>query len=96
MLEDVCRCVALDELNGHLNKFENVYDVVVECTGSPSGFSTALKAVVPLGAIVLKSTYSGDAHINLSPLVVKEVKLLGSYVSHLLFISDDYYCISER
>ncbi len=53
-------------------------DVVVEATGSPEGLALAKHAVHPRGRIVLKSTYAGEATLNLSPWVVDEVTLLGS------------------
>ncbi len=53
-------------------------DVVVEATGSPTGFSLALQAVRPRGKIVLKSTYRGTVEANLSTLVVNEITLVGS------------------
>jgi threonine dehydrogenase-like Zn-dependent dehydrogenase len=53
-------------------------DVVVECSGSAAGFDLARRAVRPRGAIVMKSTYAGDATINMSSLVVDEVRLVGS------------------
>ncbi len=54
------------------------YDLVVEATGSTSGFSVACRAVRPRGNLVLKSTYTGDVSVNLSSLVVDEVTLIGS------------------
>jgi len=53
-------------------------DVVVECTGSPEGLTLAMQLVRPRGTIVLKSTCAEGGSINLAPLVVNEVKLLGS------------------
>lgn len=53
-------------------------DAVVDCTGSPDGLPLALRAVRPLGTVVLKSTYHGLAPVNLSALVVDEVRLVGS------------------
>lgn len=53
-------------------------DVVVECTGSPAGFDLAAQLVRPRGMLVLKSTYAGDSALNLAPLVINEVTLLGS------------------
>jgi threonine dehydrogenase-like Zn-dependent dehydrogenase len=59
-------------------------DVVVEATGSPSGLELAMRAVRPRGLIVLKSTFAPGRkdekirEINLSPLVVNEVTLVGS------------------
>jgi len=56
----------------------NDRDVVVECTGSPDGLALALQLVRPRGTIVLKSTYAGDARIDLAPAVIHEVTILGS------------------
>lgn len=53
-------------------------DVVVECTGSPSGLAEAVALVRPRGTIVLKSTFHGEAPLNLSPVVVNEVTCVGS------------------
>ena len=54
------------------------HDVVVECTGSPSGLELAMQLVRPRGQIVLKSTHATDRPINLTPLVIDEVELVGS------------------
>lgn len=53
-------------------------DVVVDCTGSPSGLSTAMAMCRPRGTIVLKSTTAEGVPMNLSPLVIHEITLLGS------------------
>jgi alcohol dehydrogenase len=53
-------------------------DIVVEATGSPSGFALARKILRPRGTLVLKSTYHGDINLNLSMVVVDEIKLIGS------------------
>ena len=53
-------------------------DVVVECTGNPDGLALARAAVRPRGTIVLKSTYHGEAAVNLSAIVVDEITLVGS------------------
>jgi len=53
-------------------------DIVVEATGSPSGYDFARQAVRPRGTIILKSTYAGSIEINLSSIVVDEITLLGS------------------
>jgi threonine dehydrogenase-like Zn-dependent dehydrogenase len=53
-------------------------DVVVECTGSPEGLKLALKLCRPCGTIVLKSTYAQPAPLDLSPLVIHEIRLLGN------------------
>ena len=54
------------------------WDIVVEATGSPSGFSLARKAIRPRGTIVMKSTYKGDMTVNFSSIVVDEINLIGS------------------
>lgn len=53
-------------------------DIVVECTGSPTGFDQALRLVRPRGTIVLKSTYHGRADADMTTVVVDEVTLVGS------------------
>ncbi|MEM0443555.1 MAG: alcohol dehydrogenase catalytic domain-containing protein [Candidatus Caldarchaeum sp.] len=67
------RCVHVDEVE-ELHGF----DLVVEASGSTSGLLTAAKLVKPRGVIILKSTVADAASINLSPLVVNEVNLIGS------------------
>lgn len=54
------------------------YDVVIEATGSPSGFELARRAVRPRGVMVLKSTYKGELTLNISSVVVDEITLVGS------------------
>jgi len=53
-------------------------DLVVECTGQPEGFRAARHMVRPCGTLVLKSTYHGLVHIDLSSLVVDEIRMIGS------------------
>jgi threonine dehydrogenase-like Zn-dependent dehydrogenase len=57
---------------------ESGFDIVVEATGSPKGLSRALSLVKPRGTIVLKSTYAGAADVDLAPIVIHEIKLVGS------------------
>ncbi len=54
------------------------WDIVVEATGSPGGFSLARQAVRPRGSMVLKSTYKGEMSVNFSSMVVDEICLIGS------------------
>jgi len=54
------------------------WDIVVEATGSPSGFSLARQAIRPRGTLVMKSTYKGDLSVNFSSIVVDEVNIIGS------------------
>jgi threonine dehydrogenase-like Zn-dependent dehydrogenase len=53
-------------------------DVVVDCTGSPAGFELAMQMVRPRGTIVLKSTFATGKPLNLAPLVIDEITLIGS------------------
>ena len=54
------------------------WDIVVEVTGSPGGFSLARQAIRPRGTLVMKSTYKGEMSVNFSSIVVDEVKIVGS------------------
>lgn len=54
------------------------WDLVVDATGSTAGFEVARAAVRPLGTLVLKSTVAGRYDLDLAPLVVDEVSLVGS------------------
>ncbi len=53
-------------------------DIVVECTGNPSGFELARKLLRAQGTLVLKSTYAGTASVDLSWVVVDEITVAGS------------------
>jgi len=52
--------------------------LVVDATGSPSGFGLAMRTVRPRGTIILKSTFAADAGLNLAPLVINEITVVGS------------------
>jgi len=54
------------------------WDLVVEATGSQSGFSLARRAIRPRGTLVLKSTYKGEMNVNFSSIVVDEINIIGS------------------
>jgi threonine dehydrogenase-like Zn-dependent dehydrogenase len=53
-------------------------DVVVDCTGSAAGFELAMQMVRPRGTIVLKSTVAAGKALNLAPLVIDEISVIGS------------------
>ncbi|HEY1232698.1 MAG TPA: alcohol dehydrogenase catalytic domain-containing protein [Candidatus Binatia bacterium] len=55
-----------------------LFDIVVEATGSSSGFELALGAVRPRGTLVLKSTVAGMHQVSLAPLVINEINVIGS------------------
>ncbi len=67
------KTMLLDEL-----KVSNNFDVVVEATGSVSGFETSLNLVKPRGILVLKSTIATGKELNLAPIVINEITVLGS------------------
>jgi threonine dehydrogenase-like Zn-dependent dehydrogenase len=53
-------------------------DIVIECTGSPAGFNAALNLVHPRGTIVLKSTYQVKPTVDLAPIAINEITIIGS------------------
>lgn len=55
-----------------------VFDVVVEASGSESGFASAVDLVKPRGKIVLKSTFHGTPTWPASRIVVDEITIVGS------------------
>lgn len=62
-------------------KRKREFDVVVEASGSPSGFVGALELLRPRGTLVLKSTFQGAGkidEIDQARLVVDEITILGS------------------
>ncbi len=59
-------------------KIEKTYDVVVEATGSVNGFETSLSLTKPRGTLVLKSTVATGKELNLAPIVIDEITVLGS------------------
>ena len=62
-------------------KRKHEFDVVVEASGSPSGFVGALELLRPRGTLVLKSTFEGPGQfegIDQTRLVVDEITILGS------------------
>lgn len=54
------------------------FPVVIEATGSPSGFKDALALTAPRGTLVLKSTYGSALTFNPAPVVVNEISIVGS------------------
>jgi threonine dehydrogenase-like Zn-dependent dehydrogenase len=54
------------------------FDVVVDCSGQGLGFQRALELVKPRATIILKSTAAAGALLNLAPVVINEITVLGS------------------
>ncbi len=57
---------------------EKKFDVVVEATGSAAGFETSMSLTKPRGVLVLKSTVASGKELNLAPIVIDEITVLGS------------------
>ena len=53
-------------------------DIVVDCTGSATGLPTALQFVRPWGTVILKTTVAGEQTLALAPIVIDEVRVIGS------------------
>ena len=66
------------ELSDLTTSMHGRFDVVVEASGSESGFATALDLVRPRGKIVLKSTFHGTPAWQASRVVVDEITIVGS------------------
>jgi threonine dehydrogenase-like Zn-dependent dehydrogenase len=65
-------------LSGEAEKMPSAFDVVVEASGSESGFAAALDIVRPRGKIVLKSTFQGKPVWEAWRVVVDEITIVGS------------------
>jgi threonine dehydrogenase-like Zn-dependent dehydrogenase len=65
-------------LASEVGKMSSVFDIVVEASGSESGFATALDLVRPKGKIVLKSTFQGKPAWEAWRVVVDEITIVGS------------------
>ena len=60
-----------DEIAGNV-------DIIVEATGSGQGIVEAMALCRPRGTIVLKSTVALQGDVNLAPIVINELTVLGS------------------
>jgi threonine dehydrogenase-like Zn-dependent dehydrogenase len=60
------------------NSDEHLYDVVVEATGSESGFLDTIRLVKPRGIVILKSTIASQNKIDMSPAIINEITFVGS------------------
>jgi threonine dehydrogenase-like Zn-dependent dehydrogenase len=61
-----------------LRRIRENFPLVVEATGSPAGLRQAIAMTEPRGTLVLKSTFQGAAPIETWPIIVKEIRMLGS------------------
>jgi threonine dehydrogenase-like Zn-dependent dehydrogenase len=68
-------------VEGHVHDIKRVgesFPLLVEATGSPTGFALAQHMTKPRGTLVLKSTFHGAAPVETWPIVVKEITVVGS------------------
>lgn len=63
---------------GDVPSLKEKFDIVIEASGSETGFSTALDLVKPRGKLVLKSTFHGSPVWEASRVVVDEITIIGS------------------
>ncbi|HEY2459226.1 MAG TPA: alcohol dehydrogenase catalytic domain-containing protein [Candidatus Acidoferrum sp.] len=61
-----------------LKRFPQLFPLVVEATGSPTGLTFAQHITEPRGTLILKSTFHSAAPVETWPTVVKELTIIGS------------------
>ena len=54
------------------------FDWVVEATGNPEGLRAAVAMTRPRGTVILKSTVHGEVALDMAPVIVNEITLVGS------------------
>ena len=54
------------------------YALVVEATGTAEGLRTAIDCTRPRGHLVLKTTVAGSHQVDLAPVVIHEISIVGS------------------
>ena len=59
-------------------KRKQEFDLVVEASGSATGFGLALDLLRPKGQLVLKSTFHGKTELDAARIVVDEISIVGS------------------
>ncbi|HIH68734.1 MAG TPA: alcohol dehydrogenase catalytic domain-containing protein [Candidatus Nitrosotenuis sp.] len=63
---------------GISEKNEHTFDVVIEATGSETGFTDTMRLVKPRGIVVLKSTIASKNKLDLASAIVNEITFVGS------------------
>ncbi|MDX9753634.1 MAG: alcohol dehydrogenase catalytic domain-containing protein [bacterium] len=74
-IEDLVAGCLEDKLDPALDK---TWDVVVEASGSTRGLQLAMRLVKPRGTIVLKTTTAHAQALDLTPIVIDEITVVGS------------------
>ena len=62
----------------NIDECTDIFSIVIECSGKPSGLKKAMDIVEPKGIIILKSTYAANEELDLSRIVIDELSLIGS------------------
>ncbi len=71
----------LSQIGIHTSLNEDIsdkFDVVVDCTGSPSGLKKSLALAKPKGKVILKTTLAKREPVDLNAVVINEIDLIGS------------------
>jgi len=76
--EKLARLAELGLDTGEESSLRDKFEVVIDRSGSGSGFRRAAEIVRPRAMIILKSTAAAAAKINLAPIVVNEITVIGS------------------
>lgn len=63
---------------GIMPEDEHTFDVVVEATGSESGFVDTMRLAKPRGVVILKSTIASKNKLDLTAAIVNEITFVGS------------------
>jgi len=67
--------------------------IVVEATGTARGLERALAMCAPRGTVVLKSTIAGGHDVDLSPVVINELSVVGSRCGDMALAID---CLAAK
>ena len=59
------------------------FDVTIDATGNPEGINWAIALTRPQGSVVIKTTSHSAGAVNLAPVAVNEVNLIGSRCGNL-------------
>ena len=74
-------------LPGYINKRNNGFDLVVDCSGNPKAIEQAIHYLNPMGKFLLFGICPQNSTININPFQVfqKELTILGSVINPYSF-----------
>ena len=70
--------IAIAERLGVQPAAAGLFDVTVDATGSAAGLSQAVSMTRPRGRVVMKSTVAERVQLDMAPVIVNEISLIGS------------------